>query len=170
MLFAALLLMTSAASAPFYTGRVHLPFDLSVGNQQILKKDTYQIAIRPEPDGYSLNFSYPGQPTAMVKAQSRTDRDARFPTMPATGTLFLRSSALPVLTDEERHYSRTGKPQYAEADRDWEATLRVYQYLDPANPEVHFVFQQRDERRKWDEVRFILKRAEGNGGSGNPLE
>ena len=171
MLFAVLLaIMTATALGPSYEGRIHLPFDLAVGNQQILKKDTYQIAIVPDPDGYSLNFLEQGKPAAVVKGSFLSDPDSPPPTMPATGTLFLRSTDLPVLTDEERHYSRTGRPQYEEATRDWEATLRVYEHLDPENPEVHFVFQRRDEDRRWDEVRFILKRVDRQGSGTGALD
>ena len=171
MLSTTLLVMMAAAAAPSYEGRIHLPFDLAVGDRQILiKKDTYRIAIVPDSDGYSLNFLEQGKPAAAVKGGAPSEPGRPAPTMPATGTLFLRSSNLPVLTDEERHYSRTGKPQYEEATRDWEATLRVYEHLDSSNPEVHFVFQRRVEDRKWNEVRFILKRVDGAGQNTTALD
>ena len=58
------------------------------------------------------------------------------------GTLFLRSTADPIGTDEERHYSETGQAQYEYEKRNWSATLRAYRSVRPGEKEVRFVFRQ----------------------------
>ena len=40
-------------------------------------------------------------------------------TVSLLGTVFLQSSAVPLRSDFDRHYSKTGKPQYREESYDW---------------------------------------------------
>src|SRR5437762_2255199 len=79
-------------------------------------------------------------------------------TAPLTGVLFLRSTADPLPTEEERHNSKTGRPQYEEQARDWKTTLRVYGAARPEAREVRFLFQERQPRGRWSRVRFTLFR------------
>ena len=58
------------------------------------------------------------------------------------GTLFLRSTADPIGTDEERHYSETGQAQYEYEKRNWTATLRAYRSVRPGEKGVRFVFRK----------------------------
>ena len=40
-------------------------------------------------------------------------------TVSLLGTVFLQSSAVPLRSDFDRRYSKTGKPQYREESYDW---------------------------------------------------
>jgi hypothetical protein len=76
--------------------------------------------------------------------------------IPLVGTHYVRSSAEPLKTAQERQFSKTGLPQYAEQERDWKATIRVYKNSkEPA--EVFFIFQVRDAGSQPIRVEFKLR-------------
>src|SRR5437867_3463794 len=74
-------------------------------------------------------------------------------TFPLVGTHYLRSSAEPLQTAQERQFSKTGLPQYAEETRDWKAAIRIYKSL---NGSILFVFQLRGEGGAYRRVDFKL--------------
>ena len=82
--------------------------------------------------------------------------------VPLLGTVFLQSSAVPLRSDFDRRYSKTGKPQYREESYDWRGTLRVHRPLNPQSREVYFVFHERGRDETHRRIRFTLLRT-GSG-------
>ncbi len=72
------------------------------------------------------------------------------------GTIFLRSTAQPIGTDEERHYSKTGQAQYEYEPRDWNATMRVYRSVDSEKKRVRFIFRENGKDGKAKRRDFVL--------------
>ena len=68
----------------------------------------------------------------------------------------MRSSSEPLKTAQERQFSRTGLPQYAEEGRDWKATIRLYKSLDEGS-EVLFIFQVRNAGLQLTRADFKLR-------------
>jgi hypothetical protein len=71
----------------------------------------------------------------------------------------MRSSAEPLKTAQERQFSKTGLPQYAEEERDWKATIRVYRSSSEPGA-VFFIFQVRDASGKVTRADFKLRSSE----------
>ena len=62
----------------------------------------------------------------------------------------------PLKTAQERQFSKTGLPQYAEQERDWKATIRVYKNSkEPA--EIFFIFQVRNAGSQPTRAEFKLR-------------
>ena len=144
-----------ARAEPFYKGRIRLEVDLYTKDGVRLEKGRYGVEVRPDKDHDSLAFLSDGKVKAAVNGHMPPE-DGRLPaTILLMGTEYLRSSEDPELTVEERHFSKTGQPQYQEENRDWKATLRAFKSED--NTRVFFVFHERKADGKWRRVDFKLR-------------
>ena len=138
-------LFTSALTgqeAATYVTQLHLPGDLYTANGTVLEKGNYDLRLRLENGQSSLAFLKEDQPVAVVSGRLYDEQTAENWVVPVLGTLYLRSTADPIGTDEERHYSETGQAQYEYEKRNWKATLRAYRSVRPGEKRVRFVFQQ----------------------------
>ena len=144
----------AVAEEPYYKGLVRLEVDLYTGDGVRLEEGRYRVEVRPDRGHYTLAFLSDYQVKAMVNGYKPDDGK-----LPATvlfmGTECLRSSEEPELTVEERHHSKTGQPQYQEANRDWKAALRALKSDD--STEVFFLFQERQAGGEWRRVLFKLR-------------
>jgi hypothetical protein len=152
-----------AGATASYQGRIRLPIDLATGDGIELRQGRYDLEVRLERGHYALIFSTGQAVRAIVNGQISGGDDPESAPLaaPLTGVLFLRSTADPLPTEEERHNSKTGRPQYEEQARDWKTTLRVYGASRPEAREVRFLFQERQPRGRWSRVRFTLYRKAG---------
>ncbi len=125
-----------------YVTQLHLPGDLYTAKGKVLEKGNYDLRLRIENGLYSLAFHQGDRQVATVTGRPHERKGAENWVVPVLGTLFLRSTAVPIGTDEERHYSETGQAQYEYERRDWTATLRVYRSVRPGDKGVRFVFQR----------------------------
>ena len=128
---------------PSYAGEVHLPVALRTADGTFLEKGHLDIEVRLEGDQPVLAFSSGDDVKAVVTGQlwEANDETPEF-SNPLVGTIFMRSSADPIGTEEERHFSKKGLPQYQEEGRKWNTVIRVYELSDGEKNEVCFVFQQ----------------------------
>jgi hypothetical protein len=153
LLFFVPLLAMNAAEAPSYKCLMRTPVDLVTTEGVRLEKGQYELEIKPEAGSYVLSFAADGHVRAVVKPVPQSDTTLASASTPVVGTHYLRSSAEPLLTGEERRFSKTGRAQYEEESRDWKATLRVYKAPPDA---VFFVLQVRGIQRQWNHVGFKL--------------
>lgn len=146
---------TAPAPAPSYSGSITLPVDLYSSDGAHLEKGQYAVEVKQESGRYSLVFSQDdkikGTLAGDVLGDAVNDDELA---MPLIGTQFLRSSADPAGSEWERHFSRSGLPQYQEERRDWKATLRVYTTRDPK--QTVWLFEERQAAGKWLHVQFKL--------------
>ena len=145
--------LLAAAAPPSYKGVLAIPVDLYAPDGTRIQKGRYDVAISSENGAFTLSFLQEGKHIALVK-QRAAGSDSSPASIPMTGTQFLRSSADPVQTSQERQFSKTGLPQYAEQTRDWKATLRSYRTAD--HSEAIFVLQERKSGGVWGKVEFSL--------------
>ncbi|MDE2926873.1 MAG: hypothetical protein OXT71_10795 [Acidobacteriota bacterium] len=138
-LFPSILPGQEAAS---YVTQLHLPGNLYTAKGTVLEMGNYDLQLRLENGKSSLVFLKTEQPVAVVSGRPYDEETTGNWVVPVLGTLFLRSTADPIGTDEERHYSETGQAQYEYEKRNWRATLRAYRSVRPGEKEVRFVFQQ----------------------------
>lgn len=140
----ALLLSPSLAGqeAASYVTQLHLPGDLYTAKGTVLEKGNYDLRLRLETGRSSLAFLKEEKPVAVVSGRPYDEETAEDWVVPVLGTLFLRSTADPIGTDEERHYSETGQAQYEYEKRNWKATLRAYRSVRPDDEGIRFVFQE----------------------------
>ena len=144
-----------ALAEPYYKGLIRLEVDLYTVDGVRLEDGRYGVAVRPDRGHYSLAFLSDGKVKAAVNGQT-TPEDGKLPAaILLMGTEYLRSSEEPELTVEERHYSKTGQPQYQEENRDWKAALRAFKSEN--EPQVFFVFHERKPHREWRRVDFKLR-------------
>jgi hypothetical protein len=153
-----LMLMASTlapAVAPSFTGFIRLPVELYAADGTHLQKGEYTIQVKQESGHYSLIFLQNDQPKATIKGETvSADADSVPVDLPLIGTQFLRSSADPLGSEAERHWSKSGLPHYQEEKRDWKATLRAYTTED--QKEAVWVFEEKQAAGKWSHVRFRL--------------
>jgi len=152
LLFASSLEM-KGAEIPSYKGVMRIPIDLMTADGVRLEKGPYELEVKLEAAGYLLSFSSGGHVKAVVRPASSSDTTLSSASSPVIGTHYLRPSTEPLLTGEERRFSKTGRTQYEEETREWRATLRVYKA--PADT-VFFVFQSKGSHRQWNHVSFKL--------------
>src|SRR5579864_970455 len=105
-----LLLVSSGATATpalSYKGGIRLPVALSTSEGTHLEKGRYDAEVKVEAGRYDLVFLQNDHPVATVKGEVLKE-DANPPAieMPLIGTQYLRSSADPVGTEAERHWSK----------------------------------------------------------------
>ena len=132
----------SGREAASYVTQLHLPGDLYTAEGTMLNKGNYDLRLRNENGNYSLAFLKEDKPVAVVSGHPYDEETAENWVVPVLGTFFLRSTAIPIGTDEERHYSETGQAQYEYEKRDWKATLRAYRSVRPGEKGVRFVFRK----------------------------
>jgi len=145
---------STTTSVPSYKGSMRLPLDLVTSDGIQLSQGLYDLEVKPESTDYILIFSRAGQTKARVHSIPADDPAAASAHLPVVGTHYLRSTADPLLTAQERQSSKTGRSQYEEEDRDWKAALRTYKSSDGRT--VFFVFQSRGASRQWRRVNFRL--------------
>jgi hypothetical protein len=142
-----------AAEMPSYKGLMRIPVDLVTPEGVPLEKGQYDLEVKFEGTGYVLSFSSGGRAKAITKPLLNPEPTLSPGWVPIVGTHYLRPSTEPLLTGEERRFSKTGRAQYEEETRDWKATLRAYK---TSHDTVLFVFQARRPRRQWDRLCFRL--------------
>ena len=134
-------LLPGQAAATYIT-QLHLPGDLYTAKGTVLEKGNYDLRLRLENGQSSLAFLKEERTVAVVAGRPYDDQTAGNWVVPVLGTLYLRSTADPIGTDEERHYSETGQAQYEYEKRNWKATLRAYRSVRPDDKGIRFVFQE----------------------------
>ncbi|HEX2521550.1 MAG TPA: hypothetical protein VHP35_05435, partial [Terriglobia bacterium] len=143
-----------STAAESYKGSIVLPIDLYTPKGVPVPKGKHEIEIRVDKDRYFLAFHSDGKADAVITGQQIQADLFNLPaTIPIVGTHYLRSSADPIQTAQERQFSKTGLPQYAEETREWKATVRVYK---EGSGSVFMVFQIRDGSGKGKRVDFEL--------------
>jgi len=127
-----------------YTGSMTSPIDLFTQDGAKLEKRKYDVEVTSDGTLWTLSFLQEGKDPVSMKGKLAAGDFFHLPgMMPLLGTHYMRSSAEPLKTAQERQFSKTGLPQYAEQERDWKATLRVYKsFSEPSN--VFFIFQVRN--------------------------
>ena len=147
------------AEAAVWETEIRLPLDLYTGDGLLLRNGGFDLEVRWEKEHYSLVFMKDQKVVAVVNGQE-TATEPTETVIPVVGTHYLRSTAIPLGTAEERQLSKTGRPQYQDDDRNWETSLRVFRGSDD---EVHFVFQRKKDWGHWEGTVFKLFRS-------NPVE
>ena len=155
--------LTAAAqeAPPTYKGSLRLPLELQTRQGQRVAKGKVDLEVRVEQKTWLL-FSQKEQALARVEGMVLEGEAQDLPgAVPLLGTVFLQSSAVPLRSDFDRRYSKTGKPQYREESYDWRGTLRVHRPLNPQSREVYFVFHERGQDETHRRIRFTLLRTGG---------
>ena len=157
-----LLIFPLGASAqeapPTYKGSLRLPLELQTPQGQRLAKGKVDLEVRLEQKAWLL-FSQGEQALARVEGKVLEGETQDLPgAVPLVGTVFLQSSAVPLRSDFDRRYSKTGKPQYREESYDWRGTLRVHRSQSAQNREVYFIFHERGQDEKHRRIQFTLFR------------
>ena len=142
--------------AAFYVTQLRLPGDLYTAKGIVLEEGNYDLQLRLENGQSSLAFLKEERPVAVVAGRPYDEQTAENWVVPVLGTLFLRSTADPIGTDEERHYSETGQAQYEYAKRNWKATLRAYRSVRQGDNGVRFVFQKIGDDGEQIQSDFVL--------------
>jgi hypothetical protein len=137
-----------------FKGYVRLPVDLYSAEDTHLEAGPYVVQVKVEDGRYSLLFLQDDKLKGAVKGRAVPAGEGDESGFPLIGTQYLRSSDDPVGTEAERHFSKTGLPQYQEENRDWKATLRVYTTND--QKQALWIFEQRLPGAKWSHVQFRL--------------
>src|SRR5262245_44479836 len=134
----------AATGAERYTGVMTHPIDLFTQEGTKLEKGKYNIEVVPDGTHWTLAFLSVGKDRVLVKGEITAGNQSIVPGLvPLVGTHYLRSSSEPMKTAQERQFSKSGLPQYAEEERDWKATIRVYRSSSEPS-EVLFMFQVRN--------------------------
>jgi hypothetical protein len=141
-----------------YIGVMTLPIDLFSPEGTKIEKGRCGIEVDVI-DGtrWILSFLPENKPRVVMKGSLAADDSLNMPSMmPLVGTHHMRSSSEPLKTAQERQFSKTGLPQYAEQERDWKATIRVYKNSkEPA--EIFFIFQVRNAGSQPTRAEFKLR-------------
>jgi hypothetical protein len=143
-----------STAAESYRGSIILPIDLHTSKGVPVPKGKHEIEIRVDKDRYFLAFHSDDKVDTVITGQQIQGDLFNLPaTIPIVGTHYLRSSADPMQTAQERQFSKTGLPQYAEEAREWKATLRAYK---AESGSVFAIFQIRNRNGKLKRVDFEL--------------
>jgi hypothetical protein len=139
---------------PSYSGKLRLPVRIATGGLE-LTPGAYDVHVRPAESTFILELASGGKVKLTLRPVAR-DGEAAIGQDPVllTPTQYLRSSAEPVLTAEERHFSKSGRAQYEEEARDWKATLRCYK--NPDEGSVFLVFEEKQTDGRWRRVTFRM--------------
>jgi len=147
----------AVTGAERYAGVMTLPIDLFTQEGIKIEKRKYEIEVTSYGTHWTLSFLTEGKDRVVVKGNVAVGDPFILPAMiPLVGTHHMRSSSEPLRTAQERQFSKTGLPQYAEQERDWKATIRVYRSSSEPG-EVFFVFQVRDASGKVTRANFKLR-------------
>ena len=123
-----------------YVGSMTFPIELSIPEGTKIEKRKYDVEVTTDGTLWTLSFLQEGKDPVRVKGKLVAgDLFDLSGMMPLLGTHYMRSSAEPLKTAQERQFSKTGLPQYAEQERDWKATLRVYRSFSKPG-DVFFIF------------------------------
>lgn len=142
-------------SAPSFKANIRVPVDLYSADGTRIAKGQYDVEVKSENGQYTLLFIQNDQTKGAIKGEVLQGDVSDLQTgLPLIGTQYLRSSADPVGTEAERHFSKTGLPQYEEENRDWKATLRMYTTADQR--QALCLFEERHTDGKWSHVQFKL--------------
>jgi hypothetical protein len=145
-----------------YTGTMTLPIDLFTREGTKLEKRKYQIQVASDGTDWTLSFLPEGKDRVVVKGEIAAGDLFLAPAIPLVGTHYMRSSSERLKTAQERQFSKTGLPQYAEQERDWKATIRVYKFSSEPG-EVLFIFQVRNAGSQPTRADFKLRSESLNG-------
>jgi len=146
----------AAPAVERYTGTMTLPIDLFTREGIKLEKRNYQIEVASDGSHWTLSFLPEGKDRVVVKGEIAAGDLFLGPAIPLVGAHYMRSSSEPLKTAQERQFSKTGLPQYAEQERDWKATLRVYKSSSEPG-EVLFIFQVRSAGSQPTRADFKLR-------------
>ena len=146
-------LVQATVTAEVYVTEIRLDRDLYTEDGRRLDRGGFDLEVRREQNGCSLVFLKDEAVVATVAGEEGAETEADR-VIPLVGTLYLRSTAVPLGTAEERQLSKTGRPQYQDQAQNWENTLRAFRGSEDA--EVHFLFQRRRNWGDWEQVRFKL--------------
>lgn len=147
-----------ATAGQIYTGVMTIPIDLFTQEGTKLEKGRCEIEVYVF-DGtrWILSFVPESKIRVIVKGNLASGDLFNGPgMMPLVGTHYMRSSAEPLKTAQERQFSKTGLPQYAEQEREWKATIRVYRSSSEPG-EVFFIFQARNAGSQPTRADFKLR-------------
>ena len=153
-----LLMAWLAASSTYgaYFGQVDLLVALSTPDGIEIPKGAIAVEVRQEAEHYLLFLKRDDKLLAVLNGQVAGENDSEV-VVPFMGTTFLRPKDQVIGTEEERRFSKTGRPLYEETTRDWKATLRGYRSKSRDGKTVWLVFQERGETYdEWTVVRFPL--------------
>ena len=140
---------------PSFSADLRLPVDVYAADGTRVEKGEYTVQVKQDAGRFTLVFLQGTEPKATIKGETLSqDATAAGFSTPLIGTQFLRSSADPVGTETERHWSRNGLPRYQNEGRDWKATLRAYSSDD--NKDVVWIFEERQSPGKWSHVEFKM--------------
>jgi hypothetical protein len=153
----------AATAVERYTGLMTLPIDLFTQDGTKLEKRKYEIEVVSDGNHWTLSFLPEGKDRVVVKGNLAAGDLFNVPgMMPLVGTHYMHSSAELLKTAQERQFSKTGLPQYAEQERDWKATIRVYKSSSEPG-EVHYIFQVRNAGLQPTRADFKLRSEVLNG-------
>ncbi len=145
-------------ATPTYKGSLRLPLELQTPQGQRLAMGKVDLEVRLEQRAWLL-ISQGEQTRGRVEGKVLEGETQDLPgAVPLVGTVFLQSSAVPIRSDFDRRYSKTGKPQYREESYDWRGTLRVHRPLNPRSREIYFIFHERVQNENHRRIRFTLLR------------
>lgn len=160
---------TAAPATEHYSGIMILPIDLFTEQGTKIEKGKYAVEISTTESRWTLSFLSESKSRVEVKGKTVTGDPFVLPaTIPLLGTHYLHASSETLKTAQERQFSKTGLPQYAEQERNWRATIRVYRSSTESDG-VFFIFQVRDDPGHMTRVDFKL-RAEGTTASPPEVE
>ena len=147
----------TASDVVRYTGSMTSPIDLFTQEGAKIEKRRYDVTVTSDGTLWTLSFLQEGKGPVSVQGKLAAGDLFSLPAMiPLVGTHYMRSSAEPLKTAQERQFSKTGLPQYAEQERDWKATIRVYKNSkEPA--EIFFIFQVRNAGSQPTRADFKLR-------------
>ena len=147
----------TASDVVRYTGSMTSPIDLFTQEGAKIEKRKYDVTVTSDGTLWTLSFLQEGKGPVSVQGKLAAGDLFSLPgMMPLVGTHYMRSSAEPLKTAQERQFSKTGLPQYAEQERDWKATIRVYKNSkEPA--EIFFIFQVRNAGSQPTRADFKLR-------------
>ena len=160
----AILLCVAAIPCPItasdvvrYTGSMTSPIDLFTQEGAKIEKRRYDVTVTSDGTLWTLSFLQEGKDAVCVKGKLAEGDLFNLPALiPVVGAHYMRSSTEPLKTAQERQFSKTGLPQYAEQERDWKATIRVYKNSkEPA--EIFFIFQVRNAGSQPTRADFKLR-------------
>ena len=143
------------AAAPTFNGFIRLPVELYASGGVHLEAGQYTVEVKQVNGEYLLVFQQSDKTIGSIKGvvlNGGIDNGAL--DMPLMGTQYLHSSADPIGSEAERHFSKSGLPRYEEETRDWKATLRAYTTRD--RMETRWFFEHRGPEDKWSHVQFVL--------------
>lgn len=147
-------LQTFAETKLRYTGELRLPLDLFTKEGVLLETGKFSLEVRLEQTHASLLFLKQEKVVASALAQATTDKPDPVATpvgIPILGTIHLT----PIGSSDKEAEGKPAPSEYLPSFS-WSASLRVYKSEDPENPEVNFVFLERDSDGKLLRRNFVL--------------